>query len=445
MATETNLITSFVRRISKYFLSDTATWYRPRSVEPGLNHIDDPAAFDEKTIYKGEEIVDLDKGRLFTQDGAEIIELNTDDTILNGLLVKESASLSGGPLWLTVESGSARINGRTYWHKQSEASGDIQISPNPSTTQARIDVITISSNYPVPATGVTGMPVNATEYSGQINYHQGTASRPGRPITFKGNVTNGSDIITFSGGTGAVSGINAGDIIVGSGIASQATVLAVTSSSIQISTSFAATDTDVAFAIAINLLGQDIAFFASGSTGSNTLTIIGGATASVGDLIYGYGFDFGTEVTNVSGSTITVSESCSVGGDNIYGLGDVADVAIYQPIVIPEGELVLAAVVVPPNYTGASAQNKLRPFSVSQIWKSFGIAAQDVPTILETLRQSVSYYTTDTSYASDQIVIDRLSHGIYQVVRNHYSVSLTNSVSNGDMISISSGGGGGSG
>jgi len=89
VATETNLITSFVRRISKYFLSDTATWYRPRSIEPGLNHIDDPASFDEKTIYKGEEIVDLDRGRLFTQDGAEIIELNTDNEILSGLLVRE--------------------------------------------------------------------------------------------------------------------------------------------------------------------------------------------------------------------------------------------------------------------------------------------------------------------------------------------------------------------
>ena len=130
MATETNLITSFVRRIGKYFSSSVSSWYRPRSVEPGLNHIDDPSAFDEKTIYKGEEIVDLDTGRLFTQDGAEIVELNTDNSILEGMLVRNpSASVSGGPLWLTVESGSVRINGRTYWHQAASASGDVQINP----------------------------------------------------------------------------------------------------------------------------------------------------------------------------------------------------------------------------------------------------------------------------------------------------------------------------
>ena len=447
MATETNLITSFVRRISKYFSSDTATWYRPRSVEPGLNHIDDPAAFDEKTIYKGEEIIDLDRGKLFTQDGAEIVELNTDDSILSGLLVKET-SQSGGPLWLTVETGSVRINGRTYWHKQSSASGDVQITPNTSLTETRIDVITISGDYPVPATGVTGMPANATEYAGQINYHQGIAGPAGRPISFKGDVESGSDIITFSGGTGSVSGINPGDIIVGSGISPQALVTAVTTSGIQIDTTFGSSVTDVSFAIGIDQAGQDIAFYATATAGSNVLNKIGGATVSVGDLIYGYGFDFGTEVTNVSGSNITVSSSSSVSGSNIYGLGDSADIAIYQPLSIPDGEFVIAAVIVPANYTGASSQNRLRPFSVSQIWKTFGIQPQDVPTILETLRQSVSYYTTDTSYVSDQLVMDRFSHGLYQVVRNHYSTSLPASVANGDMVSISSagtvsGGGGG--
>jgi hypothetical protein len=451
VATETNLITSFVRRISKYFSSDTATWYRPRSVEPGLNHIDDPLAFDEKTIYKGEEIVDLDRGKLFTQDGAEIVELNTDDSILSGLLVREpSDAISGGPLWLTVESGSVRINGRTYWHQQSQASGDIQINANSSLTDSRIDVITISSGYPTPATGVTGMPANATEYAGQINYHQGTASRSGRPISFKGNVTSGSDTIEFAGGTGSVEGISAGDIVIGSGISPQATVLAVTTSGIQISTTFASDAENVQFCIGIDQTGQNIAFYATGSTGSNLLTKIGGATVNVGDLIYGYGFDFGTVVTNVSGSNITLSTSSSIGGNNVFGLGDIADSAIYQPISIPEGEIVLAAVIVPPNYTGASSLNKLRPFSVSQIWKTFGILSQDVPTILETLRQSVSYYYTNTSYTSDQIIIDRFSHEIYQVIRNHYSTSLSSSVTNGDMIAISSasstgGGGGGTG
>ena len=446
MATETNLITSFVRRISKYFLSDTATWYRPRSIEPGLNHIDDPASFDEKTIYKGEEIVDLDRGRLFTQDGAEIIELNTDNEILSGLLVREpSPAVSGGPLWLTVETGSARINGRTYWHKQSEASGDIQISPNPNLTKVRIDVITASSGYPVPATGVTGMPANATEYSAQINYHQGSLGLAGRPISFLGDVLSGSDTIIFSSGTGSVSGIAPGDILVGDGIASQATVLAVTVNSVQISTSFASNADDLSFAVGIDALGTDISFKGTATASSFNITFLGGGSPVIGDLIYGPGFDFGTTVTNVVGSTITLSNPSSLSGSYVYGIGDSADVAIYQPVSIPAGEMVIAAVIVPPNYTGASSANNLRPFSVSQIWRTFGIKAENVQSIIETLRESVQYYQTNYSYASDQIVVDRLSHIIYQVVRNHYSSSLTSSVTNGDMISLSSGGAGGGG
>jgi hypothetical protein len=448
VATETNLITSFVRRIGKYFSSSVSSWYRPRSVEPGLNHIDDPSAFDEKTIYKGEEIVDLDTGRLFTQDGAEIVELNTDNSILEGMLVRNpSASVSGGPLWLTVESGSVRINGRTYWHQAASASGDVQINPNTDLNRVRIDVITASSGYPVPATGVSGMPANATEYAAQINYHQGTLAPSGRPLSFQGLGTTGSSTLNFVSGADSVQGIQAGDILIGPGL-TQASVATVNSSYLTISGSLSIAPEDETYSVAVDLGGISYGFAATGSTGSNIITKIGGGTVIAGDYVYGPGVPLGTQVQSVTGTSITISSPLSVGGQATYGIADAADIAIYNPITIPNDEVVLAVVVVPANYDGSSSAHKLRPISVSQLWSTFGILAQDPPLIIESARKNVGYYQTDSSYISDQFLIDRLGHEMYQVVRNHYSITLDQSVTSGDivpMVSAAAGGTGGGG
>jgi hypothetical protein len=151
MAGQTNLITSFVRRISKYFNSATFVWPRPKRAIPGTNHIDNPADFDSRTIYRGETIVDFDAGALYTQDGGEIIQPNTQPSIVEGLRVVTPSvvgAAGGGTLWVSVETGAGRILGKNYYHEPASglASGDIQISPNPSPPpKARIDIIVQSA------------------------------------------------------------------------------------------------------------------------------------------------------------------------------------------------------------------------------------------------------------------------------------------------------------
>ena len=153
MAQKTNLITSFVRRITKFYNSSSTSWFRPTPALPGTNHIDNPNDFTAETIYKGEEITDLDLGRLYTQDGGELIELNAAPAILEGLKVrKPDVAVAGSPLWLTVESGSVRINGKTYWHEQASSLGDVLLSANADLINGRYDVITIKGDYPNPAT-----------------------------------------------------------------------------------------------------------------------------------------------------------------------------------------------------------------------------------------------------------------------------------------------------
>jgi deoxyuridine 5'-triphosphate nucleotidohydrolase len=136
VAANTNLITSFIRRISKYFDSSNFTWPRPKRVAPGANHIDNPTDFDARTIYRGEEIVDFTQGKLYTQDGGEIVELNSPSQIIDGLRTVTPSvvgAFGGGALYVSVESGAVRINGKNYYHESAggtAVNGDITIAPN---------------------------------------------------------------------------------------------------------------------------------------------------------------------------------------------------------------------------------------------------------------------------------------------------------------------------
>ena len=74
-----NLISQFARRIEKYF-SQLLT--RPKAGPAGTNHIDDPASWAGNEIYKGELILNTEDGAIYTSDGTEIIQLNTEDKII---------------------------------------------------------------------------------------------------------------------------------------------------------------------------------------------------------------------------------------------------------------------------------------------------------------------------------------------------------------------------
>jgi len=141
-----NLISQFARRIEKYF-SQLLT--RPKSGPAGTNHIDDPASWAGNEIYKGELILNTEDGAIYTSDGTEIIQLNTEDSIISGLKVRVPTGIglgSGTPFWLTIESGILRTAGKNYYHTTTEGTGgppsvgDLQILEN-NTVNTRIDLI----------------------------------------------------------------------------------------------------------------------------------------------------------------------------------------------------------------------------------------------------------------------------------------------------------------
>ena len=107
-----NLTTEYRRRISKLLTGKAEVAQR------GTNHIDDK--WSENTIYKGELAVNLNTGKLYSSDGDTAIELNKRKTIIDGLQLypvpgAESTEACNN-LFIAISSGSACINGKTYWH-----------------------------------------------------------------------------------------------------------------------------------------------------------------------------------------------------------------------------------------------------------------------------------------------------------------------------------------
>ena len=115
-----NLVENFIRRVEK-IIPDRAT-----VPAPGTNHVDD--TWLNTDIYPGELAIDLSKGNLYSTDGSVILDLNREDLILSGLEVSKSTS---GVDKLTVSSGSARINGKTYVFASSGT--DLLLPPNVGT------------------------------------------------------------------------------------------------------------------------------------------------------------------------------------------------------------------------------------------------------------------------------------------------------------------------
>ena len=79
--------------------------------------------FSDQRIQQG--YLMFSEGKLFTSDGLNIIELNRENLILSGLELKKDTS---GVNKLTVTSGTALINGVTYFHQSSGT--DIYFPPN---------------------------------------------------------------------------------------------------------------------------------------------------------------------------------------------------------------------------------------------------------------------------------------------------------------------------
>jgi hypothetical protein len=454
MAGQTNLITSFVRRISKYFNSATFVWPRPKRAIPGTNHIDNPADFDSRTIYRGETIVDFDAGALYTQDGGEIIQPNTQPSIVEGLRVVTPSvvgAAGGGTLWVSVETGAGRILGKNYYHEPASglADGDIQISPNPSPPpKARIDIIALKSDYPNPApTSIVGtFGVDSTEYAAGLTAIAGPTYNAGKAITFLGTYSGTGTTISIDPQQGIGSGaIVIGDAIVGPGIGVASGVTAITLAggiitAIDVTVPPSAAYTNVTYAVS-TASGVNYAFQADSTSGSNVLTNVYPQPA-LNELVFAPGIPPGTLTTNVAtAGQVTLSNSATLTTTGtIYQIGDVADHLIYDTTslwpILDDEHLFLGLVFVPSNYTAGSPANILRPWSWSQIWQTYDMPNHTPKNLLQDYRSQITKYTTDTSYVSGQMVIDEQSHLWHQVIRNHYSSDLATSLSNGDIMTL---------
>ena len=436
MSNKTNLITSFVRRIAKFYNSATSTWYRPNAAIPGTNHIDNPGDFNESTIYKAEEIIDLTLGRAYSNDGHEILELNAQKAILSGLIVrKPNPGISGGGLWLSVDSGNARIQGKTYWHETSVALGDLQIDPNPNLSLGRYDVITFKGDYPNTATNPG---LGNTEYRGAVNIHKGNLYPIGRPVTFLGN-NIASTTLTFTLGTGTVSGINIGDTITGPGLAAGVTATAVYDYGVDLSASSTGTVTNGQFAISVDTFGNQLGFYGTLAAGSTTITNVNPqVNLNPGDIVIGEGIPYGNKINSIGAGTVQVDLPSTLTTTTFITLGDVSDYLMIQPPAIPDDEIVLAAVFVPANY-GNSSAHQLRPLSVSTLNSTYELQELTPSDIIWSQKNSEQLYESDRSWVSDSVVLDRSSHIIYQAIDNHYSASLSASVASGSLIPIAGG------
>ena len=111
----------------------------------------------------------------------------------------------------------------------------------------------------------------------------------------------------------------------------------------------------------------------------------------------------------------------------------------------PEKAVLLGIIVVPENYT-ASSNHKLRPIPLNNN-VSTPIFNMSPEQLRNRVTSDMSIYTEDISYLKDQVVIVYDSLGdeykIMLVANDHYSLNWQDSLSNGNIIEISSVGGGG--
>ena len=449
-----NLITSFVRRITKYFNSATSTWSRPKAAPRGSNHIDNPSDFGPRTIYRGEDIVDFDEGRLYTQDGSEIIELNADDAIVQGLRVVTPAiagASGGAALYVSVEDGIGRINGRNYYHEASAINGDVAVAPNLDPQLCRIDIVYMKASSPLAPAPTSLVPAGVgTEFLGEIGVITGPLYTSGHAFTFLGSyaagVTLGIDILQGFGATA----FPIGAPIIGPGIVAGTTIATVVLTggivtSITLSLAPTLVTGNATYAISVSS-GITYAFNADATAGSAQL--IGAVpTPAVGDIIVGEGVLPGTTVIAPAiPGQITLSSPVSftqVGG--VYRIGDAIDHLLYDnnPLwnVLPDDYLFLGLVYVPPAYTALSS-NQLRPWSWSDVWQTFALYKNSPQEMAQTYRSRRDVYLADSSYMSDQFLLDSLNHTLYQAIRDHYSTDLTSSLLAGSIVRIYGLGGG---
>ena len=102
------IVENFIRRIEKLISSS------PTVPQPGTNHVDD--IWLNTDLYPGELAINLESGGLYTSDGIRIVNLNTEDALISGMVVSKDTS---GVNKLTVSSGSVRIKGVEYFHTSS--------------------------------------------------------------------------------------------------------------------------------------------------------------------------------------------------------------------------------------------------------------------------------------------------------------------------------------
>lgn len=167
-----SLIVQFARRAEKYFNELNS---RPQSGLPGTNHLDNPNDWGGNEIYPGEIVFNFVDGTAFTSDGREVIQLNSVDGIIEGMVLRAPLgiipNILGVAQWVSVETGSFRINGKRYYHETSEdgtGAGDISIADNP-TADTRIDLI-----FSIP-TNVSYTP-NPIEFQASFSVFQGTTT-----------------------------------------------------------------------------------------------------------------------------------------------------------------------------------------------------------------------------------------------------------------------------
>jgi hypothetical protein len=129
------LQSNFIRRIEK-----TLTSVRPQIPTPGTNHVDDASSWTSNMVYKGELGINYTCGTLWTQDGQTGLQPNTENAILEGLVLS-NVGVSG--TYLAVSNGYARLKGRTYVYNTPSLSNPSSITIQSSSGAAgpRIDTI----------------------------------------------------------------------------------------------------------------------------------------------------------------------------------------------------------------------------------------------------------------------------------------------------------------
>lgn len=129
------LQSNFIRRIEK-----TLTSTRPEIPIPGTNHVDDASSWTSNMIYQGELGINYLCGTMWTQDSETGFQPNTEDAILEGLVLS-NVGTSG--TYLAVSDGYARLKGRTYVYNTPSLSNPSSLTIESSSGAAgpRIDTI----------------------------------------------------------------------------------------------------------------------------------------------------------------------------------------------------------------------------------------------------------------------------------------------------------------